>query len=162
MRGPVLRALAVALVHVLLVAGVGAKLLWDRAHRPRAWVRTVAYDPDLPIRGRYASLRLAVEVEATLPVTEARQVDLVVVDGRLLASPTDVGDHWIVRAPPGGVWVLRDPVAFFLPEHVPDPTLRSTDEELWAEVTLPHSGPPRPIRLGIREGDGDVVPLALD
>jgi hypothetical protein len=44
-------------------------------------------------------------------------------------------------------------VAFFIPEHVPDPSVRPPGEELWAEVTIPGSGPPRPIRLGVmRQG----------
>ncbi len=49
-----------ALVHVLLVGTLGLKLLADRARLPRAWARTVPYDPNLPIRGRYVRLRLEV------------------------------------------------------------------------------------------------------
>ena len=40
-----------------------------------------------------------------------------------------------------------EPVAFFIPEHIPDPSRRPAGEELWVEVTVPRSGPPRPIRL---------------
>lgn len=53
-----------------------------------------------------------------------------------------------------------DPVVpFFIPEHVPDPSVRPTGETLWAEVTLPRRGPPRPIRLGVKRGDNPVEPL---
>jgi hypothetical protein len=47
---------------------------------------------------------------------------------------------------------LSEPVAFFIPEHIPDPSIRPAGEELWALVTLPPDGPPRPIRLGVRRG----------
>ena len=44
-------------------------------------------------------------------------------------------------------------VLFFVPEHaLPFENIRGNPEapELWAEVTLPHRGPPRPIRLAIK------------
>ncbi len=59
-------------------------------------------------------------------------------------------DQWIVR--------LREPLAFFIPEHVPDPSVRSAGEELWVEVTLPKKGPLRPIRLGVKK-NGVLTPL---
>jgi hypothetical protein len=52
-------------------------------------------------------------------------------------------------------------VAFFIPEHIPDPSRRTQGEELWVEVTIPKTGPPRPIRLGVKKGDGPIVPLEL-
>ena len=55
---------------------------------------------------------------------------------------------------------LNDPVAFFIPEHIPDPSFRRTGEELWAEVTVPGRGPPRPIRLGVRR-NGILTPLEI-
>ncbi|MCZ6514734.1 MAG: hypothetical protein O6850_02600 [Acidobacteria bacterium] len=33
--------------------------------------------------------------------------------------------------------------------------------QLWAEVTLPRQGPPRPIRLGVKK-EGLLTPLDLD
>jgi hypothetical protein len=45
-------------------------------------------------------------------------------------------------------------VLFFVPEHtLPFEAMRSRRDapELWAEVTLPHRGTPRPIRLAIRK-----------
>ena len=44
-----------------LVLSLAGKLVYDRATRPRVWVKTQRYDPDLPIRGRYLSLQLAPE-----------------------------------------------------------------------------------------------------
>jgi hypothetical protein len=49
-------------------------------------------------------------------------------------------------------------LAFFIPEHVPDPSIRPVGEELWAEVTLPARGAPRPIRLAVKK-DGVLTPL---
>lgn len=63
--------------------------------------------------------------------------------------------------PPAGLREFPEPVAFFIPEHVPDPSRRAADEELWVEVTVPRKGPPRPIRLGLMK-NGRLAPLALD
>src|SRR3974390_76726 len=54
------KAIAVALIQILIVCSLGAKLLYDRRMRPRAWFRTERYDPNLPIRGRYVSLMIDV------------------------------------------------------------------------------------------------------
>jgi hypothetical protein len=56
--------------------------------------------------------------------------------------------------------VLAEPVAFFIPEHIPDPS-RLQGEELWAEVTIPKKGLPRPIRLGVKKGTDPIIPLDL-
>ncbi len=52
-------------------------------------------------------------------------------------------------------------VAYFIPEDIADPSVRPEGEALWVEVTVPPSGPPRPIRLGVRRGDGEIEPLDL-
>lgn len=54
------KAIAVALIQVLIVCSLGAKLLYDRHTRPQAWFKTERYDPNLPIRGRYLSLQIEV------------------------------------------------------------------------------------------------------
>jgi hypothetical protein len=53
---------------------------------------------------------------------------------------------------------LAEPLAYFIPEHVPDPSRRPAGEELWVEVTVPRAGAPRPIRLGVKK-DGVLTPL---
>jgi hypothetical protein len=54
-------------------------------------------------------------------------------------------------------------VLFFVPEHtLPFEVTRSRRDapELWAEVTLPHRGPPRPIRLAIKkEGKMELLDI---
>jgi hypothetical protein len=172
------RGLLLALIHLVIVSSLGGKLLYDRATRPRVWAETVPYDPELPIRGRYVSLRLLVDApDLSAPAQE---------ENRWQWYPVTLhaeGDRLVVHsAPPGEVprepglsmtsvsWVLRgdvsvpaltDPVAFFIPEHVEDPSRRPPGESLWVEVTVPRRGPPRPIRLGVRK-DGEITPLPLD
>lgn len=54
-------------------------------------------------------------------------------------------------------------LAYFIPEHVPDPSARPAGEELWVECTIPRKGPPRPIRLGVRQkSGGEIRPLQLN
>jgi hypothetical protein len=98
-------------------------------------------------RGSYALAGVRLEVRDTRVVGQ--------IDDSVSAPQVQLRrdpDGWTVR--------LADPVAFFIPEHVPDPSVRPAGEELWAEVTLPRKGPPRPIRLGVMKG-GRLAPLAL-
>jgi hypothetical protein len=75
-------------------------------------------------------------------------------------SPSDLHVRYI-KAADEKVAVLDKPVAFFIPEHVPDPSRRPPGEQLWVEVTIPKKGPPRPIRLGVRKDGGPIAPLDL-
>ena len=55
-------------------------------------------------------------------------------------------------------------VLFFVPEHtLPFEAIRSRRDapELWAEVTLPHKGPPRPIRLAVKKA-GRLEPIEVN
>ena len=55
-------------------------------------------------------------------------------------------------------------VVFFVPEHPEEfesRSFRPNAPELWAEVTIPRQGPPRPIRLGIKK-DGQIQPVPVD
>jgi hypothetical protein len=170
------KGLIVGAVQLTLVLSLGAKLRWDRAHLPRVWVKTAAYDPDLFIRGRYLSLRLEVKADAVYaqnPIPKGarpefwrdmREVELSVENGQLVAHPSarNTGNSVTLTARQGQeVAVLYEPVAFFLPEHAVDPSIRrKPGEELWMEVTVPPEGPPRPIRLAInRPGGFEVLKL---
>lgn len=55
---------------------------------------------------------------------------------------------------------LRGTVAFFIPANAPDPSMHPGGEELWVEVSVPRTGSPRPIRLGIKR-DAGIEPLDL-
>lgn len=58
--------------------------------------------------------------------------------------------------------MLAEPVAFFIPEHILDPSRRPEGQELWIEVTIPKKGPPRPIRLGVKKATARLSPWRLD
>ena len=67
----------------------------------------------------------------------------------------------VIRLSEGSLVVNPGPeLAFFIPPDVKDPSIRDDGSTLWVEVTLPGSGGPRPIQLGI-EKDGQIQPLAL-
>lgn len=154
------RAALIATLQVALVLAVAGKLYYDRATLPRAWVQTAGVDPVLPIRGRYVSLNLlfeaAPESGQVPPGDEAASGTLVVRGDKALAvlrsnvpgeRPTGPLSFLRRDTPDGPRWMLVGPVAFFLPEHAPDPTRGSAPGELWMEVTVPPRSAPRPIRL---------------
>ncbi len=154
------KGLLIGVVQVALVLAVGGKLLYDRANLPRAWVQTAGVDPVLPIRGRYVALNLLFEAapeSETIPAGDDVAAGTLVVRGDsalvILEREAD-GDRlrgplqFMRRDTPDGErWMLLRPVAFFLPEHAPDPTRDARPGELWMEVTVPTRSVPRPIRL---------------
>ena len=155
--------LLLALAHVALVGSLGLKLLVDRARLPRAWARTMPFDPSMPLRGRYVRLGVEVPLESAVAGAGARTesgVRLRAVDGRVVGETgSGTGAPRLQRREEGDV-LLAEPVAFFIPEHVPDPSVRRPGEELWVELTLPEHAWPRPIRLGVMRG-GKLTPLEL-
>ena len=151
---PVYRGLAVGLLQCLLVLSVAGKYALDRERLPRVWVKAVPFDPNLFVRGRYVSLRLQVEVAPD--AGQWASARLSAIEGRLVATPDPAGSVHIV--PGGAQWTIAEPVAFFIPEHVPDPSRRAPGEELCVEVSVPARGSPRPIRLGVKR-DGVLTPL---
>ena len=194
------KGLLIAALHLILVSSLAAKYEYDRATRPRVWVRTTNYDPDLPIRGRYMSLQLHIEApglfedkplieEKSLSLPAARpspcdtqndkpgenkkryrwerqekQVRLEVDNGRLMAKADPKGNITATwnRDWEGRVTVaVSEPVLFFIPEHTLIPRLERGDE-LWAEVTVPKQGPPRPIQLGVKHSSGEIKPLRFE
>jgi hypothetical protein len=55
-------------IQLVIVSSIAAKYLYQRWRCPRVWTRSVAYDPELVMRGRYLSLQLVVDgCESTLP-----------------------------------------------------------------------------------------------
>jgi hypothetical protein len=164
------KGLLLGALQVAIVASLGAKLTWDRHRFPRGWSRVGVYDPDLPIRGRYLALQLEVVCDSTAAVpppgashpntfndTGLRGI-LRVENGRLASncsSSEEEGASMFRRYRWGqpATTNLSELVLFFLPEHAIDPWQQRKGGELWAEVTLPSSGPPRPIRLAIKHGD---------
>lgn len=154
---PLYRGMAVAALQCLMVLSLAGKYAVDRQRLPRAWARALPVDPNLPIRGRYVSVRLQVEATEALngPVQLSAQ------GGQLVAAPaTSRGSGTPQSGPTVQGWTLQEPVAFFIPESAPDPSRREPGEDLWIEVSVPRNGPPRPIRLGVKK-NGVLTPLEL-
>jgi len=157
------KGLIVALLHILIVLSLEGKFLYDRTHRPRVWVKSGTVDPDLPIRGRYLTLSLEVRApelakQRSAPNYNWQSVVIAAENGQLVAHPTDTPSGMYIgigaKSPlpaEDGLYFLSPQVDFFIPEHAqtPHPT---RDDELWAEVTIPRKGPPRPIQLAIKHG----------
>lgn len=170
LRGQPRRAgLLLAAVQAGLLLLLGGQMLLERLSRPRGWGLTAPVDPNLPIRGRYIRLGLRVPAPA-LALNASTSVRLVVRNGlveaidpaRAMPGSTEPLPASILPDRGGAVAQLRQPLAFFLPPQVADPSLRPAGERLWVEVTLPERGAPRPLRLGVaREGSVAIAPLRL-
>jgi len=64
-------SLVLLLIQLAIVSSIAAKYLYQRWSCPRVWTRTVAFDPELVMRGRYLSLQLIVDgCQSTLPSAE--------------------------------------------------------------------------------------------
>ena len=155
------RGLLLAALQLGIVLLTGAKFLVDRSSLPRAWARVHPFDPNLPIRGRY--VRLATDVMVDGNAVPGGSVKLLAKNSELHAvnATEDTGNRlwWGLQ---GGESVrLSEAVAFFIPEHIPDPSRREAGEELWVEVSVPRKGPPRPIRLAVKTSAAFTV-LPID
>ncbi len=53
-------SMALLVIQLTLVSTVAARYEYQRWRCPRVWTRAFGYDPQLPLRGRYLSLRLRV------------------------------------------------------------------------------------------------------
>ncbi|PYV48707.1 MAG: hypothetical protein DMG92_12965 [Acidobacteria bacterium] len=172
------KGLLLGLLQIGIVSSLGAKLLYDRAHRPRVWIKSAIYDPNLPIRGKYLALNIEVPAEGftgrmqTLPYASGpkeyeffspSRCDLVLRGNQLIAVANEQGEFWVnvSRRNHDVVAVINGETAYFLPEHQNGPVLRNRGDELWIEATIPRKGPPRPIRLGIKR-DGVLTPLPTE
>ena len=166
------RGLAITAIHLALVGSLIAKYQIDRSRLPRVWARTASVDPDHPLRGRYVSLRVLLDVTSAETMSGAPRARLSIHEGKLVGEIAPAGSVFVQRAPlrrgavvwsepaPDTVWTIADPIAFFIPEHGPDPSVVRPGEELWVELSVPESGKPRPIRLGVKK-EGQITPLEL-
>lgn len=154
------RGMLVALLHCAIVLSLAGKYAVDRGRLPRVWVKTAPFDPNLPVRGRYVSLSLQVDAPKAVYGTTDR-VRLSAQNGQLVVRQAQPSDGVPIWRRTDQLVVLAEPVAFFIPEHVPDPSRRAPGEELWVEVSVPERGMPRPIRLGVKK-DGVLLPLSFE
>lgn len=166
------KGLLLAAVQIAIVLSLGGKLLYDRATRPRVWVLGNGYDPDLVIRGRYLAEKLQFPAEGFTyaePNDKNRYAGYMNTRWAYLAVRGDqlVGE---ARGAGSGEWVVlkknkdgtltassQAPVLVFVPDDARIAPLKA-GQELWVEVTVPAKGPPRAIRIGIKQ-NGVLTPL---
>ena len=79
------KGLILAVFHVVLILTIGAQFAYDRATAPRGWMRTVPYDPNTPLRGRYVTMRVLARKEQEFAVQHDRSVTLYVRDNQVWA-----------------------------------------------------------------------------
>lgn len=174
------RAILLLVIQAALVLSIAGKYLYERKTCPRVWVRTAQYDPNLPLRGRYLGLQLAVDAchlphdrdhqlsMGPQPATWRWNVKIVNQDGHLV--PVEAGytqghletyelTQWGNRACDRATLVT--PVDYFIPDTARSPFPLQPGQELWVEVTVPPMGPPRPIQLATSQ-NGAFTPLKLD
>ncbi|MGA2217981.1 MAG: hypothetical protein ABSG51_07835 [Terracidiphilus sp.] len=123
-------SIALLVIQLAIVSSIAGKYLYERWTCPRVWVRATAYDPETVMRGRYLTLTL---------------------------NPNGC------VAPAGSscdASRLNSQVNFYISEHAADPSRTKPGQELWIEVTVPPSGPPRPIQLALKD-NGTWTPLAF-
>jgi len=170
------KGIAVLAVQLAIVLSIAAKYEWERHSCPRVWTRTTQFDPEQPIRGRYLALTLHASAcglpagkdgdeFVRVPKGEWRGIPAqkwtvlpAARDGKLapvVADEMKPGETQELTLSPGlpcDFAVLTGPVDFFIAENAKQPFPLAKGEELWAEVTVPPAGPPRPIRLAISDG----------
>lgn len=101
-----------------------------------------------------------------VPVWDSKPVRLEVHDGKLIAvadPKSNISASYRRDSDARVTIALHQPVDIFVPEHAANlpgwQFPRRTNVEWWAEVTVPKKGPPRPIQLGIKQADGQIMPL---
>jgi hypothetical protein len=150
-------SLALLAIQLVLVSSVAGKYLFDRLVCPRVWTRAAAYDPSLPMRGRYLSLQLTVDgCQSTLPsaklATFPRNVDgTTKPNGFSIHSPFSVRFPAKLQAQGGKLTAIR----------LQDPETSSAGETV---VALPGSSCAEmrlesPVNFYIAEKAASPVPL---
>jgi hypothetical protein len=172
------KGLLVLALQLVLVLSIAAKYAWERHTCPRVWTRAVQFDPQQPVRGRYLALNLRANAcglpanssttgftpnmpyPSGLNPTHVHSWNVIPLakNGKLTAVPADPQNP-----AEASILTLRDGLPceaaqlsssteFFIPEHANSPFPLPPGQELWAEVTVPSSGPPRPIQLALSDG----------
>ncbi len=183
------RAIALLVIQCLIVSSIAGKYLYERLTRPRVWVRVAQYDPNLPMRGRYMAMTPLVDA-CGLPrdkesgtswtpysadrksgtevtswqwqvVMKAKGGKLVVEDARNVVPRSQTLTIYLSSDQPCDLVQLSPGILFFIPDTAEPPFPKKKGEELWADVTVPPSGPPRPIQLAMSD-NGTWKVLKLD
>ncbi len=108
-------SIALLVIQLALVSSIAAKYLYQRWRCPRVWTRTVAYDPELPMRGRYLSVQLIVDgCQSTLPSAKEaampRNLDGVPVGSRFsINAPGTVSFPAVLKVENNRLMAIRIP-----------------------------------------------------
>jgi hypothetical protein len=163
-------------IQLLVVLSVAGKYLYERETRPRVWTRANQFDPGLPLRGRYLSLQLQLDAcglpqnaahplpeFAPKPLSWRWNVSLQAINGKLVPKldPTSRLALTLRKNQPCDRAILNNQELFFIPDRAQPPFPLKPGEELWVEVTVPPSGPPRPLQIALKKADG-FHPLNLN
>jgi len=175
--------LVVLAIQLAVVLSIGAKYAWERHHCPMVWARSQQYDPGQPLRGRY--LAIALEASAcglpggpdaaaranqyfspgpgdqewrVIPAARNGQLAPIAVDD---TRPGFTQELALGKGIPCDRARLIGTSDFFIPEHARSPFPLQKGQELWALVTVPPSGPVRPVKLAVSDSSGFHV-LNLD
>jgi len=81
---------------------------------------------------------------------------------RVEGQENDAGAEEVVAQPgaPCDQMQLQSPTDFYIAEHAQSPLPLKPGQELWVEVTVPPTGPPRPTQLALKQ-NGAWKPLAF-
>lgn len=139
-----------AIVHVLLALSVAGKYLYDRETLPRVWTRA---DAESRATGHYVRFAIEVDFRDRQP---NQRVALAVVNGRLTAR-LDPESQLMLFEHDGRLRLHG--IQYYFPADAPDTKVRGPGEELWVEVSVPDTGLPRALRLGVRRDGGAIEPL---
>ena len=157
------KSLAVAIIHAAIVLSVWANYAWQQRNLPRAWTKAVPYDPYDLLRGRYVQIRITTLVDpGTHPDGGAGKGRLFVQGGRLHLQPAECCVLFLSGRLNGAEVTLTDPVRFYIPEGIPDPSRLEPGDELWVELSVPADAAPRPVQLARKKKDGSWLPMRLD
>jgi hypothetical protein len=189
MRSAKAKGVAVLVVQVLLVLSIAAKYAWERHHCPMVWAKSQQWDPDQPLRGRYLAISVYANACGLAAGSEERNPGPSSYGPRFRVPQVDGVQEWrVVPAVRGGELAprvvdetrpgptqeltlekgmpceyarLSGTSDFFIPEHAKSPFPLQKGQELWALVTVPPSGPVRPVKLAVSDASGFHV-LNLD
>jgi hypothetical protein len=172
MRG---KGVVVLCVQMALVLSIAVKYAWERHHYPMVWTRATQYDPEQPIRGRYIALTLHADACGLPPghdgdvfvrspqgsfgqPAQTWTILMAVKDGHLApilasqARPAETQELTLRSGIPCEYASLSEQTEFFIAEHAQTPFPLAHGQELWALVTVPLQGPPRPVKLAVSDG----------
>ena len=169
------------IVQLLIVLSIAGKYLYERRFDPRVWTRARQADPSLPLRGRYLAIQLMIDA-CSLPkepqyykpggrpeigsLTSGWSWPVLPEpdNGRLgarLADPKspndkapDIFDIFLEEHAPCTQVPFSRGELYFISDTANPPLPLKPGQQLWVEVTLPPSGPPRPIQLAISDSSG--------